>query len=120
MHKIYKDQGKFNFIYQIPQILYSTIISSIINTIISILSLSEKNILKIKGMKEAKNEDILKIKKILVIKFIILFILLYSLVFLFWYFLSSFCAVYKNTQVHLTKDTIIGFSLSFLYPLFIS
>ena len=34
MHKIYEDKGKFNFVYQIPQIIYSTIISSIINFII--------------------------------------------------------------------------------------
>ena len=27
LHKIYEDQGKYNFIYQIPNILYSTIIS---------------------------------------------------------------------------------------------
>ena len=48
MHKIYEDKGKFNFIYQIPQILYSSIISSKINMIITSLSLSEKNILSIK------------------------------------------------------------------------
>ena len=34
MHKIYKDKGKFNFLYQIPQILYSTIISKFIDTFI--------------------------------------------------------------------------------------
>ena len=28
MHKINEDNGKFNFIYQIPQIIYSTLISS--------------------------------------------------------------------------------------------
>ena len=33
MHKIYKDNGKYNFIYQIPQILYSSITSSSITTI---------------------------------------------------------------------------------------
>jgi hypothetical protein len=31
MHKIYVDKGRFNFIYQIPHILYSTIITSLIN-----------------------------------------------------------------------------------------
>ena len=30
IHKIYEDHGKFNFIYQIPKILYSTIITSFI------------------------------------------------------------------------------------------
>ena len=70
MHKIYKDQGNFNFIYQIPQILYSLIISVIINAIISFLSLSEKDIISIKRMNELKNEIISEKKRILKIKFI--------------------------------------------------
>ena len=36
---------------------------------------------------------------------------------LFWYYLSSFCAVYKNTQGPLLIDTIEGIVLSlFIYP----
>ena len=34
----------------------------------------------------------------------------------FWYFISCFCAVYKNTQIILFKDTLISFGLSMLYP----
>ena len=34
----------------------------------------------------------------------------------FWYFISGFCAVYKNTQLILIKDTLISFGLSMLYP----
>jgi hypothetical protein len=41
MHKIYIDEGEFNFIYQIPQILYSAIISAIFNSIIKYFCLSE-------------------------------------------------------------------------------
>ena len=47
MHKIYQDNGAFNFIYQILQILYFSIISGIINMILKLLYLSEKNILSI-------------------------------------------------------------------------
>jgi hypothetical protein len=119
MHKIYKDQGNFDFIYQIPQILYSLIISAIINYIITALSLSEKNIISIKRMNELKKEIIPAKKKLLLNKFIAFFIIIYLLCFLFWYYLSCFCAVYKNTQIILIKDTIIGFCLSFIYPLFI-
>ncbi len=28
-----------------------------------------------------------------------------------------FCAIYRNTQIHLIKDTLISFGLSLLYPL---
>ena len=48
MHKIYKDKGIFNFIFQLPKIIYSTIISSVINILIKFFALSEKNILKLK------------------------------------------------------------------------
>ena len=34
----------------------------------------------------------------------------------FWYFVSCFCAVYKNTQIILIKDTLISFGLSMIYP----
>ena len=59
LHRIYEDQGKFNFIYQIPYILYSTFITSFINTIIKYLSLTEKIIIEIKAelKKETKTES---------------------------------------------------------------
>ena len=52
MHKIYIDEGKFNFIYQISQIIYSTIISTIINKVIQFLSLSENKVSDIKKRKK--------------------------------------------------------------------
>ena len=113
MHKIYLDEGEFNFIYQIPQLLYSTIISSVIINIIKYLSLSEKNVIKLKNCPENNH---LKIKNILIIKFYIFFILFFLFLIGFWFYISCFCLVYKNTQIYLIKDTLISFSLSFLYP----
>ena len=118
MHKIHEDNGNFNFLFQIPQILYSTIISAIINMILKQLSLSEKNILAIKQEKDfnkMKNNS-KSIKRCIIIKFIIFFILNSLLLLFFWYFISCFCAVYKNTQIILIKDTLISFGLSMLYP----
>ena len=34
----------------------------------------------------------------------------------FWYFISGFCAVYKNTQIIYLKTCSISFCLSMLYP----
>ena len=48
MHKIMIDNGKYNFIFQIPQILYSTTISAISIMILKRLSLSELHILSLK------------------------------------------------------------------------
>ena len=118
MHKIHEDNGAFNFIYQIPQILYSSIVSAIINTILKMLSLSEKNILAIK---QEKNIDLViqkskSIEKCLKIKFIIFFIVSIIFLLFFWYFISSFCAVYTNTQSILIEDTLFSFFLSMVYP----
>ena len=38
------------------------------------------------------------------------------LILLFWYYLGCFCAVYKNTQFHFIKDTLISFGMGFITP----
>ena len=118
MHNVYEHNGAFKFIYQIPQILYSTIVSALINLILKKLSLSENNILEIK---KEHNEEIAKkkfkqIENCLKIKFIIFFILCLLFMLFFWYFITCFCSVYKNTQIILIKDTMISFGISMLYP----
>ena len=130
MHKIYEDLGKFNFIYQLPNILYSTIITSVITIIIKYLSLSEKNILQLKNENRGNNKKNKKEKqtpgvsksifKNLKRKFIIFFILCFFLLFCFWFYLSCFCAIYYNTQIHLIKDTLTSFGLSLVYPFFLN
>ena len=63
IHKIYEDKGFYNFIYLVPHICYSFVISNALNIIIKYIFLSERNICKIK---RAKN---LVIHMILVKKF---------------------------------------------------
>ena len=118
MHQIYEDQGNFNFIYQIPQIIYSSIISSIIKMILTNLSLTESRIAKIKKENDFKKAitEMKKLLKCLSTKFTIFFICNFLFLSLFWYYVSCFCAIYKNTQLHLIKDTFISFGTSLLYP----
>ena len=119
MHKIYIDEGNYNFIYQIPQIIYSSIISIIINVLIKFLSLSQGKIVEIKNVKEKKGLDD-KYKKListLKIKFTIFFILTFILLIVVWFYISCFCGIYVNTQTHLFKDTLISFVFSLIYPL---
>ena len=35
----------------------------------------------------------------------------------FWFYLSIFCAIYVNTQIHLVKNSLICYILSLVYPL---
>ena len=57
-----------------------------------------------------------KIKNNLKLKLIIFLVLSSILMLFFWYFISSFCAVYGNTQHILIEDTFISFGTSMLYP----
>ena len=118
MHKVTESNGKYDIIYQIPQILYSSIISAIINMLLKKLSLSEKSLLSLKQEKDLKRAKkiSINIRRCIIVKFIIFFILSNILLLFFWYFISCFCAVYTNTQTVLIKDTMISFCLSMLYP----
>jgi hypothetical protein len=116
MHKIYEDNGKYNLLYQIPPILYSSLISFIIKNILKYFSLSEKSILELRKEKSIINIESQKTEQCLKIKLIIYFIISFLFMAFFWYFISSFCAVYNNTQIILLKNTLFSFSLSMLYP----
>ena len=118
MHKIYEDKGKFDFLYQLPQILYSLIISSVLDTLLKLLALSEDYILDLKKDKSCKNLNRRYIYLYKKIKIILFSFCIISSIFLllFWYYISMFCAIYKNTQIHLIKDTLISFGTSLLYP----
>ena len=118
MNKIYEDNGDYNIIYQLPQIFYSSIISTVINMLLKLLSLSENKILEIKKENdiEKAKEKAKNFKKELNITLII-FLALSSLLMLFcWYFISCFCAIYENTQLALIGDTLISFAMSMIYP----
>ena len=119
MHKIYLDYGEYNFIQQIPQILFSSIISLIIEILIGILSYTDVNIYQIKQFKEYNNERINRVLKIIKFKLIIFFIVTFIFLLFYWYLISSFCAVYNNTQIIYIKDFITSFSLGLLYPFII-
>ena len=118
MHKIYIENGSFSILAQIPQIIYSTVISTFIGIIFKKLSLSEKTLLFLKQQKNTK-EILMQtqhIKCCLKIRFLIFYFFLFIFIFFFWYFISCFCAVYKNTQFILIKDSIVSFGITFVYP----
>jgi hypothetical protein len=119
IHKIYENQGQYDFKFFLPQILYSFLISQILFISIKYFSLSEKDIIKIKN--DPKNEEKVKqIQQCLYIKYIIFYILGLILLIFFWYYLSSFCAVFINSQIYLINNTIISLIISLLYPFFIN
>ena len=117
MHTIYLDNGKFNLIHMLPQIIYTLIICSIINYIVNKLSLSHTNILEIKNEKNKYNlkGKAITIIKRLIIKYICFFISTIFFLLFFWYYISCFCAVYKNTQIYVFKVILIGHLILLFY-----
>ena len=117
MHKIYKDKGKYDFLFQIPQIICSTLISRLIDTLIKNLALSQDNIVELKKNKEKINsKKYKKILKLFKIKFILFFVFAFIILSFFWYYITCFCGIYINTQIYLIKDSLFSLITSFIFP----
>ena len=117
MHKIYSDGGGFDLEYHIPQIVYSTIISSVIITLVKFTALTEGNVIKIKSAKLTELETVYKSEaKCMKIKMIIFYVIIFILLLFCWYYVGCFCAVYENTQTQLLKDTVSSFAAAMIYP----
>ena len=118
MHKIYLNYGKYDFIQQIPQIIYSTIISQFLELLLCYLCLTDKHIYQIKHIKEDKisEETINKIFRCVNIKLILFCIITIILFVFYWYIVSTFCAVYENTQIIFIKDFLSSFLAGQVYP----
>jgi len=118
MHKLYIDYGKFDFLYNLPQTIYSSLLSGFLSFLFESLSLSADTLLEFKN--EGYKDDVEKKKaneiKYLKLKSILFLLIGIILLLFFWYYLSCFCAVYYNTQIPLIKDTSISFVLGLLYP----
>ena len=122
MHKIHEDQGNFNPIHQLPQILYSTIISEVFDIIVGKSALTQDITLAYKSNKW--NGDLNRKKsfahKKIKIKIIFYFILSYIFLCFFWYYISIFCVTHANTQLHSTKDTLLSYAISLIKPIIIN
>ncbi len=119
IHQIYEDHGNYNFSFFLPKILLAFIISYIVIDVIRYFSLSERFLIEIRN-EENKNKvsDLVSSsKRCLVIKYIVFYILCFIFLIFFWYYLSSFCAVYQNSQIFLVINTFISFGISNIFPL---
>ena len=77
--------------------------------------LSQKDIVKLKYEKNKNNMKYVMTIKFLIIKYICFFTSILLLSIFFWYYLSCFCSLYKNSQIYLFKIAIISFSFSLIY-----
>ena len=116
MHKIFLNYGKYDFIQQIPKIVYTTIISQLIEVFLCYLSLTDKHAYQIKNL--AESFDMNSISNILrCVKIKLAFFFVFTFIFLgfYWYIVAAFCAVYENTQITFLKDSLLSFLLGIIY-----
>ena len=109
---VYSNSGSYDYIYFIPKSIISALISGIINIFFKFLALNNSKKLKV-SLNSYK-----KYLKSSQIKLGIFFLMQFLFLLFFWYFTSSFCAVYVNTQKHLFKNCIISFLFSMIFPFF--
>ena len=118
MHKLFLNYGKYDFIQQIPQIIYSTIVSQLIEVFLCFLSLIDKYIYRIKKMNSdiANKKIVFKIFRCISVKLFYFFLFTFIFFLFYWYIVASFCAVYENTQMTFIKDSFSIFLLGNIYP----
>ena len=121
IHLIYEER-EYNILYLLPQMIYSFVISHILYLVIRYFFLSERNIVEIKKEKNIENayDKMDDGKKCLCIKYVCFYVFGTLILVFFWYYLSSFGAVYQNSQVHLVKNTFATLAIAFVYPFIIN
>ena len=117
IHKIYEDKGKYDFSYFLPKIIAAFFVAYFLTVLIKFIFLSERYIRKIKlKTYYQENEIVSKAKRKITIKYIVFFSLGIILLIFLWMLLSSFGAVFRNTQIIVFENTLISFAFSLIYP----
>ena len=119
MHNIYISGGEYNFIGQLVQMIYSTIVSQLLQIFINYLTMTDIQYYQIKELLKEKNinqKNILLFMKCVKNKIIIFYVFTFLLFMFFWYLASAFCAVYENTQKIFITDSLTSFIMGLLYP----
>ena len=121
MHKKYTNGEDFTFVQKLPQILFTLIVSHVLEVLLCFLSMTDIHVYEIKELpKDPKyREKIMDILDCIKRKLVAFFVITFLLFLFHWYFISAFCAVYQNTQTIFLRDSFISFLTSLIDPFFI-
>ena len=113
----YHNDGVLDFFSGLPKCFYSFIATLITTNLLRMLSSSKNELIKVirSNTKFSNFKSLINIKlKKLRIKLIIYFILLFALESLFLYYVTVFCAVYRNSQKYWFLGCLQSFGIDFL------
>ena len=119
MHNIYVSGGENDFIGQLAQMVYSTIVSQILQIFINYLTMTDIHYYELKELKKENkinNKEGISVIKCIKHKLIAYHISTFILFLFFWYTASAFCAVYANTQRIFVTDSYTSFLMGLVYP----
>ena len=114
---MYKKQtGGLSFAQKIPQIIFSLVVSHVIEVLLCFLSMTDITYYEIKVLpqKEKNHDKIFDLLDYMKRKLVGFFVFTFLLFLFHWYFISAFCAVYQNTQVIYLRDSAISILISFI------
>ena len=118
----YHNDGVLNFLSSLPKSIYSFMVAMIINNLLSMLSNSKSELMRIiinywnaQNYIELINIKLSKLRK----KLIVYFILIVLLGIFFLYYVTAFCAVYYNSQKYWLIGCLESFALDSLTNLII-
>ena len=112
MRALYIYKGNANAAVHVPNIILSSICSFIAGLIVRYVCLNERDISKVLSETHPTDREAMakKVKKSSNVKLIILYAVSGLLILLCWYYVSAFCAIFKNSQ----KNYLINFFICFL------
>ena len=118
IHKLYLEEGKYNFGQSLPQIIYSLLITHVIEILLCFLTMTDRHIYEIKALKKTKeyHEKIFEIMKLMRIKLIVFYTSTSAIFIFYWYCVSAFCAVYQKTQGFLILNAFLCFFILLIDP----
>ena len=118
MRNIYIYKGNTNAAVHVPNIILSSLCSFIASLIVRFICLGERDIAKIITENDIDKRRALAVqaKKKAFIKTYVLYIISAILLGVCWYYISAFCAVFKNSQKNYLINTLVSFIICNLWP----
>ena len=116
----YHNDGVLDFVSGIPKSIYSFITTLIITDLLRMLSSSKNELIRVirRNVKFQNYTNIINIKLAkLRKKLIIYFILIFLLESFFLYYVTAFCAVYRNSQKYWFLGCLESFGMDFVFAL---
>ena len=122
MRKIYIYHGDTSAAVHVPNIVLSSLCSFIASIIVRYVCLGERDTAKILSAKDPEERKKLaeRARKIAMIKLFVLYVVSGLLLFLCWYYVAAFCAVFKNSQKNYLINFVICFIICNLWPVLTS